>query len=207
MKKFFSFILSALLLTLMPFSAFAESDFEPYWFPEDENHLTACQQDYFNTNYDSIKSASFVFSYLDTNEFAWGFVSGNGPGNTYFRMDRNCGWINRSDWKPSLPSDANNRGAIYQDKANYLGQGVINNLDVLVQKDKFTVSLFSSPSVGGSVTGGGTFEEGTSVTVYASPYKEYRFIGWYENNKLVSSSSTFTFTLTSNRNKSLFGLK
>lgn len=50
---------------------------------------------------------------------------------------------------------------------------------------------------GGSVTGSGTFEEGSVVTVRAIPESDrYRFVHWEENGVVVSTSEEYTFTLT-----------
>ena len=49
---------------------------------------------------------------------------------------------------------------------------------------------------GGSVTDGGTFDEGTDVTITAIPNEGYRFTGWEEND---STSESFTVTLNSNQ--------
>lgn len=50
---------------------------------------------------------------------------------------------------------------------------------------------------GGTVSGGGTFEIGTQVTVVATPGSSYEFRGWVKNgtSQIVSTSATYTFTL------------
>lgn len=50
---------------------------------------------------------------------------------------------------------------------------------------------------GGSVSGGGVFEIGTSVTVKATPAAQYAFRAWVKNgtSQVVSTSATYTFTL------------
>tara|TARA_B110000003_G_scaffold268721_1_gene298742 strand:+ start:215 stop:1546 length:1332 start_codon:yes stop_codon:yes gene_type:complete len=49
---------------------------------------------------------------------------------------------------------------------------------------------------GGSVTDGGTFDEGTNVTITATPNEGYRFTGWEGSD---STSESFTVTLNSNQ--------
>ncbi len=62
-----------------------------------------------------------------------------------------------------------------------------------------TVSVSASPSAGGTVSGGGTFDSGTSVTVAAVAASGYRFVSWTEGGSAVSTSSSYTFTLSANR--------
>ena len=62
------------------------------------------------------------------------------------------------------------------------------------------VSAFSSsPGVGGTVSGGGTFPSGSSRTVTATANSGYRFAAWIENGVVVSAAASYTFTLTANR--------
>lgn len=50
-------------------------------------------------------------------------------------------------------------------------------------------------SVQGTVTGGGTKTAGESVTIAATPNTGYEFVGWFENDSLVSLNSSYTFTI------------
>lgn len=63
----------------------------------------------------------------------------------------------------------------------------------------YTVAVSPSPAAGGSVTGGGVYAEGKSVTVKAAAASGYRFIGWMENGKQVSAVTAYTFTATEDR--------
>lgn len=65
---------------------------------------------------------------------------------------------------------------------------------------KYTIITSAEPAGGGTVSGGGTFEQGRSITVTAKPAKGYVFSAWKENGITVSSNSAYTFELTSNRN-------
>jgi hypothetical protein len=65
--------------------------------------------------------------------------------------------------------------------------------------NEYTVNISSSLPGAGFVSGGGTFNEGTRVTVFAIPKADYRFVGWTENGEVVSSDSSYTFTLDLDR--------
>ena len=58
-----------------------------------------------------------------------------------------------------------------------------------------TVSVAANPPAGGAVSGGGTYNEGDTVTVTASVYSGYNFINWTENNVQVSTNPTYTFNM------------
>lgn len=63
----------------------------------------------------------------------------------------------------------------------------------------FSLTLLSNPSNGGSVTGGGNFEFGNTVTVIATPALGYTFINWTEGGIEVSRNSNYMFSITGNR--------
>lgn len=63
----------------------------------------------------------------------------------------------------------------------------------------FTIGVSSDPLEGGSVTGGGTYDYGSLVTVVVTPGENYSFLKWTENGEVVSQESSYSFTATSNR--------
>lgn len=63
----------------------------------------------------------------------------------------------------------------------------------------YTITVSASPSPGGTVGGSGTFPAGSSRTVTATANTGYTFATWTENGGVVSSSSSYTFTLNGNR--------
>ncbi|MDR3543736.1 MAG: cadherin-like beta sandwich domain-containing protein [Desulfosporosinus sp.] len=58
-----------------------------------------------------------------------------------------------------------------------------------------TVSVAANPTVAGTVSGGGTYAEGASVTVTASVNNSYNFVNWTESGTQVSTSAAFTFPM------------
>ncbi len=66
-----------------------------------------------------------------------------------------------------------------------------------IQIPTYTITASAAPSSGGTVTGGGTYNEGTSVTLTATPNTGYNFVNWTKNGTQVSTNPTYTFTATS----------
>ena len=61
------------------------------------------------------------------------------------------------------------------------------------------MTLSSNNTSWGTVSGGGTYNEGTSVTATATPQSGYQFVNWTEGGTQVSTSASYTFTLNGNR--------
>ena len=64
---------------------------------------------------------------------------------------------------------------------------------------QYTVNVSANPNIGGSVTGGGTYNQGQSCTVTATPNAGYTFTNWTENGNVVSSQANYTFIVNNNR--------
>lgn len=64
---------------------------------------------------------------------------------------------------------------------------------------QYTVTADASPVEGGTVTGGGTFDEGANVSLEATPAAGYQFINWTENGVEVAASTVYDFALTGDR--------
>ena len=67
------------------------------------------------------------------------------------------------------------------------------------QNQQFTITTSASPASGGTVTGGGTFNQGAAVNLIATPNNDWTFDGWYEGNTRVNSNATLNFTATATR--------
>lgn len=65
--------------------------------------------------------------------------------------------------------------------------------------DRFTIAVSANPSDGGIVTGEGIYQEGQTCTVSATANNGFSFINWTEDGNVVSSDSTYSFTVDSNR--------
>ena len=67
------------------------------------------------------------------------------------------------------------------------------------QTQNYTISVSANPTNGGTVTGGGSYQQGQSCTVSATPATGYTFVRWTENGNQVSTNANYTFTVTGNR--------
>ncbi|MBD3749225.1 MAG: DUF3494 domain-containing protein [Sphingobacteriales bacterium] len=85
----------------------------------------------------------------------------------------------------------------YQFKMNGNRNLVANFIPIPVGNSSVTLS--SNPSAGGNLNGGGAYPTGSIVTVLAAANPGYTFSNWTENNVVVSTSSSYQFTLNSNR--------
>ena len=63
----------------------------------------------------------------------------------------------------------------------------------------FMVTLSANPTECGTVSGGGTYEQGQNCTVIATANEGYTFANWTENDEVVSTSAIYTFTVDASR--------
>ncbi len=65
----------------------------------------------------------------------------------------------------------------------------------------FNLNISSNSAESGKVTssGSGLYNEGTSVTVTATPNSGYTFTNWTENGTIVSTNASYTFIIKSSR--------
>jgi len=68
------------------------------------------------------------------------------------------------------------------------------------QLNNYVINISSNPSNGGTVSGGGAYHYGDNCTVTATTNYGFSFINWTENGNPVSNQSSYTFTITSDRN-------
>ncbi len=62
-----------------------------------------------------------------------------------------------------------------------------------------TVDTVPSPLNGGTTAGDGTYTDGTTATVTATPAAGRAFVNWTDDGKVVSTSASYTFTNIVNR--------
>ncbi|MGC9385071.1 MAG: InlB B-repeat-containing protein, partial [Kosmotogaceae bacterium] len=64
---------------------------------------------------------------------------------------------------------------------------------------EFEITASASPAEGGIVSGGGSYELGSDVTLVATPNENWRFDAWYEDDSVISTETSFTFKATEDR--------
>ena len=67
------------------------------------------------------------------------------------------------------------------------------------QPVNYTITASASPAEGGSVSGAGTYQQGSTCTLTATANTGYNFSKWTENGVEVSTNAAYTFTVTGNR--------
>lgn len=69
-----------------------------------------------------------------------------------------------------------------------------------VKTDYVELTLTATPASGGTVTGDGWKKLNSSVTINASPAKGYKFVNWTKGTTPVSTSQSYSFSITANTN-------
>jgi hypothetical protein len=68
---------------------------------------------------------------------------------------------------------------------------------LVINPKQYKLSVTASPTADGTVSGAGTFAEGSSVTVIATPTGSHSFVNWTQNAKVVSTSASYMFAMPS----------
>ena len=66
--------------------------------------------------------------------------------------------------------------------------------------DTYYINVSPNPSIGGTVTGGGSYAEGQQCVVTATANTGYTFINWTENGEEVTTEASYSFIVAGNRN-------
>ncbi|MDE7358827.1 MAG: InlB B-repeat-containing protein, partial [Lachnospiraceae bacterium] len=62
----------------------------------------------------------------------------------------------------------------------------------MFSQNRFSLSLVSSPANTGTLSGQGTYQQCSAVRIMAEPSRGYRFVGWTENGKTISTDQEYT---------------
>ena len=60
----------------------------------------------------------------------------------------------------------------------------------------YDITATANPTAGGTVTGGGSYAEGTTCTLTATANTGYEFVNWTKNGTQVSTNASYAFTVT-----------
>ena len=63
----------------------------------------------------------------------------------------------------------------------------------------YVINATAEPSYGGLVSGAGTYNQGQTCTLIATPNPNYDFANWTESGNVVSTTPTYSFTVNGNR--------
>ena len=80
------------------------------------------------------------------------------------------------------------------------GNLVLNSSFYINLPTTYSIQATAIPTSGGSITGTGSYTNNQSCTLTANIYSGYYFVNWTENGNVVSTNSSYTFIVNSNRN-------
>ena len=89
----------------------------------------------------------------------------------------------------------------YYVKTNYYAGETAASNEVSVQIGTgtlYSISASAAPSVGGTVTGMGSYLSGQTCTLHATASEGFYFMNWTKNGVAVSTNATYSFTVTGN---------
>lgn len=92
-------------------------------------------------------------------------------------------------------------GTITIGAKDLLGNALVNNYQwsFSTAQTQYTISLSSSPAIGGSTSGGGLFNRDGETTIHAVPHSGYSFTNWTEGLTMISTNRDLLLTVTTNR--------
>lgn len=126
----------------------------------------------------------------------WYLFSSPGENTYRFVSAVNYPWTGENNlYSIDIPAGSTSQGTnveIYQQNANAWQRFTITEVSY---RHTCKVELLTSPVTGGTVTGAGTYEKGTSVTVEAVAYDGCEFVEWQKNGRKVSGIAVYEFTV------------
>lgn len=82
---------------------------------------------------------------------------------------------------------------------NRLGTSYGNEVDfTTLPTPNYTVVVSANPTNGGTVSGGGTYQDGDTCTVHAYANAGFEFTNWIEKGSVVSTEADYTFVVNGN---------
>lgn len=104
---------------------------------------------------------------------------------------------NNNDYHHQYYTSEDYGDEIYEDDLDHLIEQQQTEQDLPPPPQIFTVNATSGS--GGTVSGGGTVDENSNVTLQATPNIGWTFSAWYEGETRVNSNAAWSFTATQDR--------
>lgn len=142
---------------------------------------------YWHQNADDITNPEDNFNFYSTDNIFTNAVSNtNTPGEFWFsfQSDLQIGLYSGSNASQSNATE----NSIYVTKVTY-DFGSTNY---------YTITATANPTNGGTVSGGGTYAQGSTCTLHATANSGYSFVKWTRNGTQVSTNPNYSFTVTGN---------
>ena len=144
----------------------------------------------------TVANAGTATSYTPETSTIVGYVTGIKFNNILYAANNENVSLNLSGSSYGYHTD----NGTLTDSGNPYTLGMTDNNTIIYANTPYTINATANPSDGGIVTGGGQYLGGSSVTVTASANGGYCFNNWTENGTEVSTNSSYTFTVSGNRN-------
>lgn len=142
------------------------------------------------------------FSSLDAAVFATVSPEGTGlvSGEGIYPLGETCSLTATASSNDYVFVNWTENGEVISTNAQY-SFTVTGNRHLVANFLQFRVDItaFADPDEGGTVTGAGNYLLGQTCTLTATANDGYSFVNWTENGQEVSTSNTYSFTVTGNR--------
>ena len=152
-----------------------------------------------------IPNEGMLIWHIDFDRQAWMYnVVNNYSGESQTSTDHMRVYLQPLSGSSTTPGDAFSSGTFTPTLWNNTNLNA-NITNITKTDEKITIrfsQLFNiissaNPSEGGTITGSGTYDAGSSCTLTATPNSGYTFVNWTDpKGAEISTSSTFSFTVT-----------
>ena len=85
------------------------------------------------------------------------------------------------------------------DNYSYINCAIVNIHPTVASGTTCQINVSASPTAGGTVTGSGSYPKYQTCTITATPSDGFEFLGWKENDVIVSNEATYSFAVRQNR--------
>ena len=93
--------------------------------------------------------------------------------------------------------DSVNKGALTSH--DFTNVTANHTIDAYFAINNYTIAVSADPTEGGTATGGGDFDHGTTVNLHAVPNAGWYFVNWTEGTTEVSTNADYSFTAEGDR--------